>query len=58
MQFYRNNGCLQLKDSTVTSDFTLYRNNVFDNFNRNLPWQGLRKGDEGFQVNNILLFSV
>ncbi|KAL4082605.1 hypothetical protein QTP88_029783 [Uroleucon formosanum] len=50
MQFYRNNGCLQLKDSTVTSDFTLYRNNVFDNFNRNLPWQGLRKGDEGFQI--------
>ncbi|KAE9523024.1 hypothetical protein AGLY_016655 [Aphis glycines] len=30
MQFYRNNGCLQLKGSTETSDFTLYWNNVFN----------------------------
>lgn len=58
MQFYRNNGCLQLKGSTETSDFTLYWNNLFDNFNRNLPWQGLKKGNEGFQVNKILLFFI
>lgn len=31
-------------------------NNLFDNLNRNLPWQGLKIDDnEGFQVNLILI---
>jgi len=45
-----NKGCKMLKGATQTANFTEYWNNLFDNFNRNLPWQGLKLGDDGFEV--------
>lgn len=50
IRFYVKKGCLMLKGATETANFVEYWNNLFDNFNRNLPWQGIKIGDEGFQV--------
>lgn len=50
MQYYLSKGCLTLKGSSETVQFTEYWNNLFDNFNRNLPWQGLKLNSDGFQV--------
>lgn len=50
MQYYSDKGCLLLKGSTETIRFTEFWNNLFDNFNRNLPWQGLKLNDNAFQV--------
>lgn len=50
IQFHMKKGCLMLKGATETANFVEYWNNLFDNFNRNLPWQGIKIGDEGFQV--------
>jgi len=43
-RFYMNKG------ATQTENFTKYWNNLFDNFNRNLPWQGLKLCNDGFEV--------
>lgn len=40
-----------LKGSDETAKFTEFWNNLFDIFNRNLPWQGIKSDDnEAFQV--------
>lgn len=39
-----------LKIATQTANFTEYWNNLFDKFNWNLPWQGLKLGNDGFEV--------
>ncbi|CAI6343939.1 unnamed protein product [Macrosiphum euphorbiae] len=49
LRFYMKKGCLMLKGASETANFVEYWNNLFDNFNRILPWQGLRIGDEGFE---------
>jgi len=41
---------LTLKGSEETAKFTEFWNSLFDNFNRNLPWQGLKIDSEGYQV--------
>lgn len=51
MKYYTSKGCLSLKGSSETAKFTEFWNDLFDNFNRNLPWQGLKLGNEGFEVN-------
>lgn len=61
MQYYLSKGCLSLKGSSETAQFTEYWNNLFDNFNRTLPWQGLKLNSDGFQVklkglNSVCLF--
>jgi len=48
LRFYMNKDCKMLKG--VTQTLTEYWNNLFDNYNRNLPWQGLKLGDDGFEV--------
>lgn len=55
LRFYLKKGCLMLKGASETANFVEYWNNLFDNFNRILPWQGLRIGDEGFEVDTKLL---
>jgi len=51
MRYYKSKNCLMLKGSDETANFTEFWNNLFDNLNRNLPWQGLKIDDsEGFQV--------
>lgn len=50
MRYYKSKGCLALKSSAETADFTDFWNSLFDNFNRTLPWQGLKLENEGFQV--------
>lgn len=52
IRFYTQRGCLNLKGSEETAKFVEYWNNIFDQFNRTLPWQGLKINDEGFQVKN------
>jgi len=53
MKYYKSKGNLMLKGSEETTNFIEFWNNLFDNFNRTLPWLGLRlNDDEGFQVNN------
>lgn len=45
-----------LKGSDETAYFTEFWNNLFDNLNRNLPWQGLKLDDiDKFKVMLILL---
>lgn len=58
MQFYTNKGCLGLNGSSETSDFTLFWNNLFDNFNRNKPWKGLKKENRNKQNSKITKFLV
>lgn len=53
MKYYKNKGVLTLKGSEETAKFTEFWNNLFDNFNRNLPWQGLKIDSEDFQVRMI-----
>lgn len=50
MKYYKNKGVLTLKGSEETANFTEFWNNLFDVFNRNLPWQGLKIDSEDFQV--------
>lgn len=51
IRFYESKGNQMLKDSNETADFVEFFNDLFDNFNRNLPWQGLKlDNEEGFQV--------
>lgn len=51
IRFYESKGNLMLKDSNETADFVEFLNDLFDNFNRNLSWQGLKlDNEEGFQV--------
>lgn len=50
MRYYKSRGCLALKGSAETADFTDFWNRLFENFNRTLPWQGLKLENEGFQV--------
>lgn len=51
INYYESKGCLMLKGSAETAKFAEYWNNLFDSFNRNLPWQGLKLDDsQGFQV--------
>lgn len=51
MRYYTNKGVLMLKGSSETAKFVEYWNNLFDNFNRNLPWQGIKINDnQAFQV--------
>jgi len=54
MKYYTSKGNIMLKGSEETSRFVEFWNNLFDNFNRNLPWQGIKLDDNGFQVNNII----
>lgn len=62
IKYYRSKGNIMLKGSEETKSFVEFWNNLFDNFNRNLPWQRLKLDDnEGFQVNNsflVLIFSI
>jgi len=44
LRFYMKKGCLMLKGASETANFVEYWYNLFDNFNRILPWQGLRIG--------------
>jgi len=53
MKYYKNKGVLTLKGSEETAKFTEFWNSLFDNFNRNLPWQGLKIDSEDFQVRMI-----
>lgn len=58
LSYYTNKGCLMLKGSSETAKFVEFWNNLFDAFNRNLPWQGLKSNDElGFQVKLIILYN-
>ena len=41
MKYYKSKGNLMLKESEETTNFIEFWNNLFDNFNRTLPWQGL-----------------
>jgi len=51
IRFYESKGNLMLKDSNETANFVEFFNDLFDNFNRNLPWQGLKlDNEEGFQL--------
>jgi len=51
IRFYESKENLMLKDSNETADFVEFWNDLFDNFNRNLSWQGLKlDNEEGFQV--------
>lgn len=50
MKYYKKKGVLTLKGSEETAKFTEFWNSLFDNFNRNLPWQGLKIDSEGYQV--------
>jgi len=50
MKYYKNKGVITLKVSEETAKFTEFWNSSFDNFNRNLPWQGLKIDSEDFQV--------
>jgi len=50
LRFYMKKGSLMLKRATETAYFTKYWNNLFDNLNRNLPRQGLKLDDDGFEV--------
>lgn len=50
MQYYLSKRCLSLKGSSETAKFTEYWNNLFDNFNRTIPWQGRKLNSDGFQV--------
>lgn len=46
-----------LEGSEETIKFIEFWNNLFDSFNRTLPWQGLKlNDDEGFQVNIYFIF--
>jgi len=57
MEYYKSKGNLMLKGSEETINFIEFWNNLFDSFNRTLPWQGLRlNDDEGFQVNKYFIF--
>ncbi|CAI6347549.1 unnamed protein product [Macrosiphum euphorbiae] len=50
MRYYKSKGCVMLKSSDETANFTEFWNNLFDNLNRNLPWQGLKLNDlDGFK---------
>lgn len=56
MRYYKSKGCVMLKGSDETANFTEFWNNLFDNLNRNLPWQGLKLDDlDEFKVMIILL---
>jgi len=58
LSYYTNKGCLMLKGSSETAKFLEFLNNLFDAFNRNLPWQGLKSNDElGFRVKLIILYN-
>lgn len=51
LRYYESKGNIMLKHCSETANFIEFWNNLFDNFNRNLPWQGLKLCDkEGFQV--------
>lgn len=57
MKYNKSKGNCMLKGSEETTHFVEFWNNLFDNFNRTLPWQGLRlNNDEGFQVNKYFTF--
>lgn len=62
MRYYTSKGNVMLKGSEETSNFVEFWNNLFDNFNRILPWKRLKLDDnEGFQVKNsfiILILSI
>lgn len=59
MRYYTSKGNIMLKGSEETSNFIEFWSNLFDNFNRILPWQGLKLDDnEGFQVNNSFLILI
>lgn len=56
MEYYKSKGNLMLRGSEETINFIEFWNNLFDSFNRTLPWQGLRlNNDEGFQVNKYFI---
>lgn len=56
IRFYESKGSLMLNNAGETANFVEFWNNLFDNFNRNLPWQGLKSSnDEGFQVIQLLI---
>lgn len=45
MKYYKTIGNLMLKRSKGTTRFIEFWNDLFDNFNRKLEWQGLRLND-------------
>jgi len=56
MEYYTSKGNLMLRGSEETIKFIEFWNNLFDSFNRILPWQGLRlNDDERFQVNTFFI---
>jgi len=57
IKYYKSKGNLMLKGSEETTNIVEFWNNLFDCFNRTLPWKDLRlNDDEGFQVKIILLY--
>jgi len=50
LKFYRDQKCIDLKDSLETENFTLLMNNMLDAMNRKFPAEGIRKKSQDIEV--------